>query len=161
MGLGNIVYRQETFLNLMKQSCKAVNRSSELIISSKIVKSLQCLIVLGLDELKSDCRPYEVFTWPCTVCYYVNGTIVAIQIGNDCAGGDTPTAKFFINCLADEPETVATTLVPQIRKVCLDAQASGAVKPAYIRYLTKPKAYSQIFGRLLFGQRKSRFFAED
>ena len=34
-----------------------------------------------------------------------------------CTGADTPTAKFFINCLAEPPEEVAHFLVPRIRKV--------------------------------------------
>ena len=33
------------------------------------------------------------------------------------AGADNKVSKFFINCLAEEPETVAKSLVPQIRKV--------------------------------------------
>jgi hypothetical protein len=31
----------------------------------------------------------------------------------------------------------------------------------YIRYLTQTKAYSQIFARLITGQRKNRFVAEE
>jgi chlorophyll(ide) b reductase len=62
--------------------------------------------------------------------------------------------------LADPPEVVAKLLVPQIRKVALDMELPGSGKPQYIRYLTKLKAYSQIFQRLLFGQRKNRFLEE-
>jgi hypothetical protein len=37
---------------------------------------------------------------------------------------------------------------------------AGAINPTYIRYLTKAKAYNQIFRRLLFGDRKDRFVQE-
>lgn len=77
------------------------------------------------------------------------------------AGNDTPTAKFFINCLAENADTVADELVPKVRKVALDMKTPGSGKPQYIRYLTKIKAYRQIFGRLLFGQRKSRYVSEE
>ena len=32
-------------------------------------------------------------------------------------GADTKVSKFFINCLAEEPDDVASFLVPRIRKV--------------------------------------------
>ncbi len=41
------------------------------------------------------------------------------------AGADTPTAKFFINCLAEPPEEVAQYLVPRIRKVPLEMRSIG------------------------------------
>ncbi len=34
------------------------------------------------------------------------------------SGADTKAAKFFINCLAEQPEDVAKFLVPRIRQVC-------------------------------------------
>jgi hypothetical protein len=37
---------------------------------------------------------------------------------------------------------------------------TGSINPTYIRYLTKTKAYNQIFRRLLFGERKDRFVPE-
>ena len=37
----------------------------------------------------------------------------------------TPTAKFFINCLAEPPEEVAQYLVPRIRKVPLEMRSIG------------------------------------
>ncbi len=42
-----------------------------------------------------------------------------------CAGADTPTAKFFINCLAEPPEEVARYLVPRIRKVPQEMRSIG------------------------------------
>ena len=65
--------------------------------------------------------------------------------------------RFFINCLAEEPQDVAEYLVPLIRKV----PQEGGGKGAYIRALTKPKAYAQIAQRLLTGARKGRFVSED
>ncbi|GFH05868.1 uncharacterized protein HaLaN_00402, partial [Haematococcus lacustris] len=61
-------------------------------------------------------------------------------------GADTPTSRFFINCLAEEAGDVARFLVPRIRRVPLDSvnPLTGAISPAYIKYLTKGKAYSQI-----------------
>lgn len=45
-----------------------------------------------------------------------------------CTGADTPTAKFFINCLAEPPEEVAQFLVPRIRKVPQEMRSlNGAV----------------------------------
>ena len=41
------------------------------------------------------------------------------------AGADTPTAKFFINCLAEPAEEVAQYLVPRIRKVPQEARSLG------------------------------------
>ena len=41
------------------------------------------------------------------------------------AGADTPTAKFFINCLAEPAEEVAQYLVPRIRKVPQEARSIG------------------------------------
>lgn len=41
------------------------------------------------------------------------------------AGSDTPTARFFINCLAETPETVAEHLVPRIRAVPRDSRTLG------------------------------------
>ncbi|GJP50522.1 hypothetical protein CLOM_g9682 [Closterium sp. NIES-68] len=73
------------------------------------------------------------------------------------AGANTPQAKFFINALAEPAEEVAQFLVPRVREV----PASGANTSTYIRFLTKPKAFSQIFQRALFGQRKNRYVQED
>jgi chlorophyll(ide) b reductase len=79
------------------------------------------------------------------------------------AGADTPTAKFFINCLAEPPEEVAAFLVPRIQRVPLDARTLGGMvaQGTYIKYLTKGKAYGQILARLLTGARKNRFVEED
>ncbi len=41
------------------------------------------------------------------------------------AGADTPTAKFFINCLAEPAEEAAGFLVPRVRKVPQEAKALG------------------------------------
>lgn len=49
-------------------------------------------------------------------------------------------ARFFINALAEPPDVVADFLVPRIRATV--ANADG--KSKYIRFLTSPKAYSQI-----------------
>ena len=80
-----------------------------------------------------------------------------------CAGADTPVAKFFINCLAETPEDVAAFLVPRVRRVPADSRtlAGSIAQSSYIKYLTKPKAYSQILARLLAGARKNRFVPED
>ncbi|KAL4855752.1 Chlorophyll(ide) b reductase [Chlorella vulgaris] len=80
------------------------------------------------------------------------------------AGTNTAVAKFFVNCLAEQPETVADHLVPRIRQVPETSKAllgDGVGSSQYIRYLTQTKAYSQIFARLLTGQRKNRFVAEE
>lgn len=73
------------------------------------------------------------------------------------SGSDTSQAKFFINVLAEHPETVAKFLVPRIRAT----SANGNTKPSYIRFLTGFKAYSQILARLLFSARKNRHIRED
>ncbi|KAK9825848.1 hypothetical protein WJX81_003619 [Elliptochloris bilobata] len=79
------------------------------------------------------------------------------------SGSDTPAARFFINCLAETPETVAEYLVPRVRAVPRDSRTlgGGISQGSYIRYLTKGKAYSQIAMRLLTGARKGRYVAED
>eukprot|EP00873_Tetraselmis_striata_P037875 jgi/Tetstr1/458139/TSEL_044631.t1 len=78
------------------------------------------------------------------------------------SGANTPQAKWFINCLAEPAEDVATFLVPRMRQVLSSAgNGNGGAQPTYIQYLTKPKAFSQIFGRALFGLRKNRWVKED
>ncbi|KAK9861543.1 hypothetical protein WJX84_011294 [Apatococcus fuscideae] len=77
------------------------------------------------------------------------------------SGADTQIAKFFINCLAEEPTTVAQYLVPKIRRAPADSKTlGGAGKALDIRYLTKPKAYAQILMRLIGQQRKNRWVQE-
>eukprot|EP01025_Chloroclados_australasicus_P029578 TRINITY_DN2958_c0_g1_i1.p2 TRINITY_DN2958_c0_g1~~TRINITY_DN2958_c0_g1_i1.p2 ORF type:complete len:305 (+),score=28.06 TRINITY_DN2958_c0_g1_i1:94-1008(+) len=79
------------------------------------------------------------------------------------AGADTPQAKFFINCLAENPEDVADYLVPRVRKVPQESATltGGVASGTYIRFLTKPTAYTKIFQRLLFGKYKNRYVSED
>ncbi len=51
-------------------------------------------------------------------------------------GADTQVAKFFINCLAERPETVAEYLVPRVRRVPAETKAligDGVGQSAYIR----------------------------
>jgi chlorophyll(ide) b reductase len=54
---------------------------------------------------------------------------------------------------AEDAPDVAQFLVPRIRAVPSTSinPFTGAISPAYIRFLTKAKAYSQIFKRLLRG----------
>ncbi len=58
---------------------------------------------------------------------------------------------------------VADALVPRIRKVPQESKGSGGGVggSTYIKFLTKPKAYSQIIGRLIGGRRKNRFVQEE
>jgi len=99
------------------------------------------------------------------------------------AGGDTKIAKYMINALAEEPKDVATFLVPRVRQVVTDPRAGGpeagqdegleemsaldSVMAAinggstYIKYLTLPKAFSQILTKAVFGTRKNRFIQEE
>ena len=77
------------------------------------------------------------------------------------AGADTQAAKFFINCLAEEPTTVAQYLVPRIRQAPTASKGlGGGGKALDIRFLTKPKAYAQILLRLVAQQRKNRWVQE-
>lgn len=79
------------------------------------------------------------------------------------AGTNTPIAKFFVNCLAEEPETVAEFLVPRIRQIPENSKSlfgDGVASSQYIRFLTQSKAYGQILGRIVAGQRKNRFVQE-
>ena len=81
------------------------------------------------------------------------------------AGADNKISKFFINCLAEEPKTVAETLVPKIRAVPSSQANSILAKTLgtgeYIRFLTNSRAYSQILRRLIVGERKNKFVPED
>lgn len=79
------------------------------------------------------------------------------------AGADNLASKWFINCLAEEPATVAANLVPRMRNIpSLAATPVGRLLGGqYIRFLTKPKAYGQIFKKLLAGERKNRFVVEE
>ncbi|KAG2423632.1 hypothetical protein HXX76_015149 [Chlamydomonas incerta] len=78
------------------------------------------------------------------------------------AGANTPTAKFFINCLAEPATDVAAFLVPRIRAVPATAASplTGALQPVYIRFLTQGKALQRVAARLLTGSRKSRYVDE-
>eukprot|EP00897_Mesotaenium_endlicherianum_P010690 jgi/Mesen1/964/ME000012S00515 len=72
------------------------------------------------------------------------------------SGSDTRVAKFFINALAESANTVAEYLVPRMRLV-----PGGGSRSTYIRFLTGPKAYSQILARVLFKARKDRYVPEE
>ncbi|GAX82933.1 hypothetical protein CEUSTIGMA_g10360.t1 [Chlamydomonas eustigma] len=78
------------------------------------------------------------------------------------SGADSPVSKFFINCLADTPEEVASFLVPRVRRIPQDNinPLTGTVNPSYVQYLTKQKAFSQIITRVLTGKRKDKFVKE-
>lgn len=73
------------------------------------------------------------------------------------SGSDTRQAKFFINVLAETPDTVAKYLVPRVRKIVEENKNSST----YPRFLTGFKAYTQILARLLFKARKDRYVSED
>lgn len=79
------------------------------------------------------------------------------------SGADNPQSKWFINCLAETPDTVADFLVPRIRDIPSKRPlpGQGPTTGQYIKFLTQTKAYSRIFARLLRGQNKGRFVAED
>lgn len=84
------------------------------------------------------------------------------------AGADSKVSKWFINCLAEKPESVAKFLVPRIRDVAaMDMNGPiGKIRGAvgmgeYIRFLTKSRAYRQILERVILGKRKDRFVSED
>lgn len=72
------------------------------------------------------------------------------------SGADTAQSKFFINCMAEQPETVAEYLVPRVRDVPRK-KGSGSS----IRFLTPARAYANILQRLAFGKNKGRFVEED
>jgi chlorophyll(ide) b reductase len=79
------------------------------------------------------------------------------------AGADNKQSKWFINCLAETPDTVARYLVPRIREVPKKRglPGQGAVTGQNITYLTPAKAYSNIFARLILGRNKDRYVMED
>eukprot|EP00798_Chlamydomonas_sp_ICE-L_P017213 gene17213-23534_t len=78
-------------------------------------------------------------------------------------GADTPSAKWFINALAETAEVVAAEIVPKIRRVPMDSVnvVKGNINPTYIQFLTKSKAYSSILSRLITGKNKNRYVQED
>lgn len=78
------------------------------------------------------------------------------------SGANTPTAKFFINCLAEPPDIPAKDLVPKIRRVPKEARGLfGLSQNLALEYLTTTKAFTQIFKRLASGERKGRYVPED
>lgn len=84
------------------------------------------------------------------------------------AGADNMASRWFINCLAERPEDVASWMVPRIREAAAADPSSmiGRMRTMlgigeYIRFLTKFKAYRQIFERLVLGKRKDRFVIEE
>lgn len=80
------------------------------------------------------------------------------------AGADNRFSRLMINCLAEEPETMADFLVPRIREVPEKVEKSflpSVLLGQYIKFLTPVKAYSQIIMRLVTGQRKDKYVVED
>lgn len=80
------------------------------------------------------------------------------------AGADNRFSRLMINCLAEEPGTMADFLVPRIREVPDKVENSflpSILLGQYIKFLTPMKAYSQIIMRLVAGQRKDKFVQED
>lgn len=80
------------------------------------------------------------------------------------SGAEQSDGKFFINCLAEEPEVAAKFLVSGARNVPAQSRpllGMGGIRPQALTFLTPTKAYSQIFKRLAFGERKDRFVKED
>ena len=80
------------------------------------------------------------------------------------AGADNKVSKFFINCLAESPQTVAANLVPQVRAVPQSQKAKILIQLGsgeYIRFLTKTKAYGNILRRLINGEGKNRHVPEE
>lgn len=80
------------------------------------------------------------------------------------AGADNRFSRLMINCLAEEPETMADFLVPRIREVPEKVETSflpSIFLGQYIKFLTPVKAYSQIIMRLIAGKRKDKYVIED
>eukprot|EP01023_Acetabularia_acetabulum_P037644 TRINITY_DN3579_c0_g1_i4.p1 TRINITY_DN3579_c0_g1~~TRINITY_DN3579_c0_g1_i4.p1 ORF type:complete len:315 (-),score=50.93 TRINITY_DN3579_c0_g1_i4:464-1408(-) len=87
--------------------------------------------------------------------------MVSTELLMSCA--DSKESKFFINCVAEPPETVAESLVPQIRSVPQESETlqGGVASGTYIRFISRPQIYGRILMRVLFGKNKDRFVAED
>lgn len=80
------------------------------------------------------------------------------------AGADNRFSRLMINCLAEEPDTMANFLVPRIREVPDKIEKSflpSILLGQYIKFLTPVKAYSQIIMRLVAGQRKDKYVIEE
>ncbi|GMH44832.1 hypothetical protein BSKO_12784 [Bryopsis sp. KO-2023] len=79
------------------------------------------------------------------------------------SGAKEANGKFFINCLAEDPEIPAKFLVPKVRNIPEESRpllGMGGIRPQALEYLTPTKAYNQIFRRLAFGERKDRWVEE-
>lgn len=68
-------------------------------------------------------------------------------------GSPEPKSRMIFNILADEPETVAAEIVPQIRDAVIADKRS-----TYIQYLTISKAMYRLSTGFLLGFRKNLFF---
>ncbi|CAG9460884.1 unnamed protein product [Pedinophyceae sp. YPF-701] len=81
------------------------------------------------------------------------------------SGTDSPQAKWFINCLAEEPHVVAQNLVPRLRDVPAaskkNADASGALSSRTVAFLTPVDAVTRIGSRILFERSRNRFVQEE
>jgi len=67
--------------------------------------------------------------------------------------------RFFINAIAETPDTVAEDLVPKIRKFVAAPGASSS--PGAVRFLTPDRALKKMYARIFKGENKDRFFSED
>jgi len=72
------------------------------------------------------------------------------------SGADTPQAKWFINCLAEKPETVAEYLVPLVREL-----PGTPLRAQDIRFLTGAGAVKRILSRILLETNRNRWVPED
>ncbi|MEW5311636.1 MAG: hypothetical protein WDW38_003334 [Sanguina aurantia] len=79
-------------------------------------------------------------------------------------GGSISAELKMLVRVSEPPEKVAQYLVPRVRQVPSETMFNpftGAMASVYIKFLTKPKAYSQILSRLLTGARKDLYVIED
>ena len=80
-----------------------------------------------------------------------------IDAGKDAFGAQ---GRFFVNALCEPPEYAASVLVPQI--LSLAALPRTASTPSRtLTVLTPPLAAQKLLRRILFGERKGRFYPEE
>ena len=80
-----------------------------------------------------------------------------IDAGKDAFGAQ---GRFFVNALCEPPEYAASVLVPQV--LALAALPRTASTPSRtLTVLTPPLAAQKLLRRILFGERKGRFYPEE
>lgn len=93
----------------------------------------------------------------------LNKRLVAVSLGLKVASIPACLKNYAVACMCMQHllEILVITKMGRIYFSQESITLTGGINSTYIQFLTKPKAFSQIFKRALAGERKNRFVQED